>query len=54
MNPDEKALIAGPRHPPGRGSQLTHAERLEIQTAYLSEPGATQKGLAQRFSRIAK
>ncbi len=51
MNTDEKALVAGLRHGPGRGSQLTHAERLEIQTAYLSEPGATQKGLAQQFGR---
>ena len=51
MNTDQKALIARPRHAPGRGSQLPHAERLEIQTAYLSEPGATQKGLAQRFGR---
>ena len=51
MNTDEKTLIAGLRHGPGRGSQLTHAERLEIQMAYLSEPGATQKSLAQQCGR---
>ena len=47
----EEDVTAALRHAPGRGSQVSPAERLDIQRTYLSEHGATISGLAAQFGR---
>ncbi len=50
MQPRSLPDVPAPRHGPGRGSQVTPAERRQIQRDHLVE-GLNQRQLSDRFGR---